>query len=243
MLGITLFNLKLIVYVLAVIIAVGIGLSFFSTPIKTLLLITKVSPYEQAGTGAGSILIVGDSTGYGTGTSTADDSIAGRLGADYPGYAIKNNSVNGRKIAGAQAVINGLTERYDLILLQIGANDMLAGTPVPVVTKDMETLIAGAKEHADNVVVMTAGNIGGAARFTGEKEMALQQASLEYTAHMNALAVDGKVHFVDLYDDPAEDQFVLRPSVYLANDGLHPSSVGYGIWYAKLKRVVQSLLE
>jgi hypothetical protein len=67
---------------------------------KTLFLIARVTPYEQTGTGTGSIQFLGDSTGYGTGASSGKYSIARRVGADYPAYAIKNQSVNGRTING-----------------------------------------------------------------------------------------------------------------------------------------------
>jgi len=46
-------------------------------------LIARVAPYEQPGGGAGSILFIGDSTGYGTGASRSDESVAGQLGNAY----------------------------------------------------------------------------------------------------------------------------------------------------------------
>ena len=115
---------------------VGIGLVItllFATGwgryILTGYLIVRVTPYEQLGGGAGRILVIGDSTGYGTGAAHATDSIAGRLGTDYSAYAITNDSVNGRQIIGAAKVVAGLpdNDRYDLVLLQIGANDLIAG--------------------------------------------------------------------------------------------------------------------
>lgn len=40
-------------------------------------LIARVTPYEQVGTGGGSILVIGDSTGYKTGASRSSESVAG----------------------------------------------------------------------------------------------------------------------------------------------------------------------
>jgi hypothetical protein len=39
------------------------------TLFRTIILIAKVSPYEQKGTGGTSLHVLGDSTGYGTGSS------------------------------------------------------------------------------------------------------------------------------------------------------------------------------
>ena len=50
------------------------------------------------------------------------------------------------------------------------------------------------------------------------------------------------VTYVDLYEDPSVDVFVLEPERYMALDGLHPSADGYGIWYAKLRPGLLSLL-
>lgn len=41
------------------------------------------------------ILVAGDSTGVGTGADSPDDSIAGRIGSDYPEADIVNISENG----------------------------------------------------------------------------------------------------------------------------------------------------
>jgi len=102
-------------------------------------LIARVTPYEQPGGGAGSILFVGDSTGYGTGAGRSASSVAGQLGNAYAWYTITNNSSNGRAIAGAQQVIDklGADDRHDLIVFQMGANDMLAGISATETTQRM----------------------------------------------------------------------------------------------------------
>lgn len=203
---------------------------------KTAYLIARVSPYEQPGTGRGSIHIIGDSTGYGTGARHASASVAGRLGGEYPGYAVSNDSVNGRMIKGAQAAVSSLQTHYSVMVLQIGANDLLAKRPVDLVVADMERLIAAAQLHADSVVVLTAGNIGAAPRFTGAEADYFQQVSREYTHAMETMvAADPAVAFVPLFDEPENDPFVAEPEKYMAFDGLHPTGEGYGVWYEKAR--------
>jgi len=220
----------------AIVIAVAATLLFtdLSRYAKTVALILRVTPYEQAGTGAGEILILGDSTGYGTGAKMAGQSVAGRLGAAYPGYRISNNSVNSRQIAGARDAAQKLTSQYNLVLLQIGANDLLAGRSVAEVVADMQQLIEAVLPHAEQVVIMTAGNIGALPRYSGETASYHTERSRAYTTAMVELTASyQEVAYVPLFDEPAEDPFVSQPERYIAWDGLHPSSAGYELWYQK----------
>lgn len=228
---------------------IGVLILFFSliyhfwTLPKTLLLISKVQPYEQAGNGARAILVIGDSTGYGTGARTKEESFAGMLGQLYPDYLIRNDSVNGRKIAGAEKALSVVTEHYDLIIFQIAANDLLAGRQVDEVVADMERLVSKALKHANAVLVLTSGNIGAAPRFSGERAERYRSVSIAYTEAMVALVKNWEqVQFVPLYEDPSFDMFVKEPLLYMANDGLHPSSEGYKIWFEKAKPYVRAAL-
>lgn len=209
-------------------------------------LIARVTPYEQPGGGAGSILVLGDSTGYGTGASRASESIAGRLGNDYPGYSIKNNSVNGRKINEALDQARKLEEsdRYDLVVLQIAANDMIAGRSASDTVADMKTLVDEVRDHAQSIVIISAGNIGATPRFTGEEAKEMTATSLQYTQMMLQYTSDQpNVAYVSLFDEPEDDPFVQEPGTYSSIDGLHPTSAGYAIWYQKAKPYFDVVLE
>ena len=209
-------------------------------------LVVRANPYEQTGTGGGSILVIGDSTGYGTGANRSSETVVGRLGADFPSYAISNDSVNGRKIAGAKDAVKSLPvdSHYDLIVFQIGANDMLAGVSAEETVGRMEDLLYAAKPYADKIVVLTSGNIGGVSRFSGEKAEKMRQISAEYDQSMQVLASEHQdVSFISLYDDPKDDPFVANPEIYTAIDGLHPTSAGYAIWYQKAKPIFVAALE
>lgn len=223
-----------------------IGAIFFTNAgqyLKTIVLILRVSPYEQTGTGAGSIYVIGDSTGYGTGVTNSSESVAGRLGGAYPSYQITNNSANGRRIAGAQAVARELTGTHNLILLQIGANDLLSKRPVEAVVADMEVLLELLQPHAEEVVILTAGNIGGAPRFSGAESDTYRDASRRYTEQMLTLTEQyPNVTFVPLYDEPADDPFVQNPSTFMAWDGLHPTGAGYEVWFQKAAPALKAAL-
>lgn len=236
-------------WILFVIVIVGLLLA--STGwwryVLTGYLITRVTPYEQPGGGAaGHILFVGDSTGYGTGADTSEDSVAGRLGNAYTWYTITNNSVNGREIAGAMKVVSGLSDRdtYNLIVLQIGANDMIGGATAEETVGRMRELIDETRTHAESVVVITCGNLGAPSIFKGEEARQLTDTARTYDQLMNKLSNEYQnVSFVSLFDEPEDDPFIQNRKAYTSIDGLHPSSKGYAIWYQKAAAHFDQVLE
>jgi len=63
-----------------------------------------------------------------------------------------------------------------------------------------------------------------------------------YEQFASLAAQNPKLDFVNLFDEPKDDVFVQDPDTYVAADGLHPSSAGYGIWFAKLLPVLSQNL-
>lgn len=232
---------------LAGVIAIGLAgymLWQFVPLSRTLYLIARVTPYQQDGTGGESVLILGDSTGYGTGASRAKDSVAGRLGQSFPSYSIENNSVNGRTIAEGIEAISELTKpQYDLILMQLGANDILQRRTVEETEVDLRRIFESLSEFSDTIIMMSNGNVGGAPRFDGQQAEAYRVSTLNFRDMYQRVSADFGVIYVDLYEDPSEDPFVQEPDKYTSHDGLHPSSIGYAYWYAALEPHVTAALK
>lgn len=214
------------------------------TLIKTLILIAKVSPYQQAGNGEASLLVLGDSTGYGTGASGSKYSIAGLIGAEYPNLSITNYSVNGRTIEGLRKDIETLDGQYDVILLQIGANDILQKRTVDETLQDLRAVLATLSPRTKKIVMISSGNVGGAVRFKDNEAEEYQKQSIIFKEAFLALHTEyPNFTYVDLYTPPEVDPFVLEPHIYTANDGLHPSDAGYRVWYKSLQPVLKINLE
>lgn len=222
--------------------AIVIGMTQL-TIFKTLYLIARVTPaYEQAGTGEKSLLLLGDSTGYGTGASNRKESTAGRIGITYPELKIENNSVNGRTAVELLKVAIKVEGNYDVILMQIGANDLLGGDSPESVVATIDSLVEILKAHSENVIVLTSGNIGAAWRFEGEKANKFTDISKTYDLLMKQKSTSGDFTFISLWTEPEDDPFVKEPKKYTAFDGLHPTSEGYAVWFNTLQPVLESIL-
>lgn len=220
----------------------ALGGLFFSKLFKTVWLIARVSPYEQTIVGAPTVLILGDSTGYGTGAAKSEDSVAGRLGNMFA-VTIVNQSVNGRTIGELLVDAKELPGRYEVILLQIGANDILQYRDSVVVERELRSLITLLGTHSEHIVMMSSGNVGTSPRFSGQKAMEYQRLSREYRAMFLRVALGTDLTYVDLFVEPENDLFVKNPEKYIAWDGLHPSSAGYEEWFKKLTVTLSPLLQ
>lgn len=232
---------------LIIVIILGGLLAVYGVPrlFKTLYLIVRITPYEQTITDAPAIVILGDSTGYGTGATNNTQTIAGRIGTDFPTYTVVNISKNGRTIGELKQALAAEIQlpQAALILLQIGGNDILQKHDAATVARELQELFALAQAKAGEVVMLSSGNVGTAAAYVGTPDAAKYDAlSREFRDMFMAEATQAKVVYVDLFTEPEADVFYLEPELYLSIDGLHPSDAGYGVWYQSLAPVLKELL-
>lgn len=188
------------------------------------------------------ILVVGDSTAVGVGAQDPRDSIAGRLGKDYPNAEIVNLGKTGALISEVPEQLHGAKgKNFDLVLVQAGGNDILRFTELSQLKKDVTAVLEQARGMGDQVVLMTTGNVGNAPFFPrpiGWIYTQRTRAAREIFIHA---AKDAGVIYVDLFTERGDDPFLKDPQKFHAPDMLHPSGEGYGIWYKKLSELIRTL--
>jgi len=92
------------------------------------------------------ILVIGDSTAVGTGATTPQDSTAGLLGRDYPAAEIINRGVNGSRVADLTTRFAEFTnDEFDVVLVQIGGNDIVRFTDYAALEQNLHTVLAEAQ--------------------------------------------------------------------------------------------------
>ena len=184
-----------------------------------------------------SLLIVGDSTGVGTGASSPEHSLAGLIAADHPHLRIVNRAEDGACFAD---VVNQLEQnlqdgrRFDAILLLAGGNDVIRLTNQEVLARQVERAAQLARRQARLVIIMPCGNVGNAPFFFPPLSWWMTGRSKMLHNLVRQAAAENGALYVSLYEDKADDPFAQRPGALNASDGLHPSDAGYQLWYDEL---------
>lgn len=196
----------------------------------------RSEPLQQAPAAATlKLLIVGDSTAVGTGASSAQHSLAGLLAQDHPLLRIDNRARDGAKFVDVLSQLRSLdaSDRYDLVLVQAGGNDVIRLRDLDALRSDIEQVTARAREHSDRVIVMPAGNVGNAPFFFPPLSWWMTRRARDLHGFVRSAAAQHGAVYVNLFHERAVDPFVLRPELN-ASDGLHPSDAGYRLWFDQL---------
>lgn len=206
-------------------------------------IIKQAKPYSQLPlTPKLQILVTGDSTGYGTGATKPEESVAGRLGSLLPSSQITNLSQNGMKSRELAAHFTNISgSKYDLMVVHIGANDVLRLTPYSQVRQNLHTIIEAASKSSRYVVHYTSGNVGSAPFFPWfTKAYFSHRARVIRDIAREEAAKYPNVFYMDMYRDRSDDAWVKEPGKYYASDMLHPSSEGYRDWYEAMRGVIET---
>ena len=178
------------------------------------------------------MLIVGDSTGVGTGASGQPASLAGLLARDHPRLWIENRARDGATFAGAAGQL-ALGGRFDIVLVLAGGNDVIRLREADALRADIDRTVALARERAATVVLMPAGNVGNAPFFLPPLSWEMTRRARLLHEVVREVAGRRGATYVNLFRERDEDPFVQRPGLHAA-DGLHPSDTGYLQWYETL---------
>ncbi len=183
------------------------------------------------------VLVVGDSTGVGTGALRPEDSIAGLLALEFPDVAITNRARNGAKAADALAQLQALPEgqTFHAVLVHVGGNDILRATPLPQLEADITATLRAARERAATVIFMSTPNIGLCPVFFPPFSWLLTMRTRQARDLFVRVSTDEGVTYIDLFRERGEDVFSRDPRRYFADDRLHPSTESYRAAYEAIR--------
>jgi lysophospholipase L1-like esterase len=183
------------------------------------------------------MLTVGDSTGVGTGVNIPSQSIAGLIAQEYHCVEIINRAQNGAMVAQVIAQLDSVHgQGFDLVLVQVGGNDILRFTPLHDLQVSTYNLLKKARSKGRHVIFMSSGNVGNAPALFPPFTWLYTHRTLLVRKVFHDISGELGIQYVDLFKPRREDPFLADKARYFAPDLLHPSAQGYRLWYGEMKR-------
>ena len=187
------------------------------------------------------VLIHGDSTCVGVGAAVPEESIAGLLAADYPDADIVNVAVSGTRVSGAIAQARACLAaglRFDLALLHVGGNDVVADTPLAQLADDCDTLLQELARLAVRTAWLGPPDLGLAPLFPLPYAWVMAARSRAASSVFSAAAARHNAVFID-FSAPAHVAYLRRRRrKHFAIDGFHPNSASYRYGYTAARQVL-----
>ncbi len=186
-------------------------------------------------------LFAGDSTIVGTGVTKPADSTPGRFGTAFPNAEIINLGRNGKLL---EELLKEILEKrtslghFDLIVFQIGGNDITHRTPFADMDRDIRALVEIGKNLSTYVVVLHTGNLGRSPIFPKPIGWYFTWRTKHVREIYQRVAKETGAVYVDLYAAEVDELFRTDRPRYYMNDLFHPSGEGYRIWYENTRKAL-----
>lgn len=150
-----------------------------------------------------------------------------------------NQGISGETTAGLLKRLNLFDQTQpETIFLMIGINDLIRGADNPTILKNYQAIVRDLKQaHPNSQLVVQSILPHGDENALWEgrdRLLALPNSRIQaLNQRIEAIALEEKVYYLDLYPLFANSQGNLRPA--LSTDGLHLSEQGYLVWQTALQ--------
>ncbi|MEQ8203084.1 MAG: GDSL-type esterase/lipase family protein [Smithellaceae bacterium] len=128
------------------------------------------------------------------------------------------------------------TGEFDLVLLQVGGNDIIRFTDLERLKASITGVLKLAGDRGGDVIFMSTGNVGLAPVFFPPVSWIYSWRTRKVREIFLAVSHREKVEYIDLFKERDKDPFLRDSAKFYAADTLHPGSEGYRLWYEELKR-------
>lgn len=180
-------------------------------------------------------LVLGDSTAVGVGAETPEGSLPGRVAETIGATYTENHARSGAVVKDLPGQIAQATlPHYRLILVQIGGNDIVRFRGAQEIAEELGTIL-DTLPPADRVVVISAGDVGAARLFPYPLTAFYTRLNKAYHEAFSSEVPTHGMTYVDFSKHDGNRLFREEPDKYLAPDGFHLSSEGYGLWFDAVK--------
>jgi acyl-CoA thioesterase-1 len=192
-----------------------------------------------------SYVVMGDSTAVGVG-GTYEKGIAmsttRHLAKDHQ-VTMTNLAISGARVADIEygQLERAISLRPDIVLLAIGANDVVHLTPPDSVERGMNTIIDKIRDAHPSVKIVITGapQMGSIPRFPLAMRFFAEYRTAQINTVMARVAQDKNVVFARIADRTG-DIFKAHPE-FFAIDKFHPTTEGYDTWLPVLYEALDAV--
>lgn len=203
---------------------------------------------EPARPGA-SLLVVGDSMALGTGADSPSGGFAFqtylRVRKTDPAARIRSVAIGGATVADALRleVPRLRATRGDVVIIEIGANDVVRHTRPASFASRFRTLLQEIRRIEPHAALVVVGipDVAISPLFDGNDRPSIHRAALEDSRAAHDAAVESGARYVDLF--AISDRLRRNSGRYLSADQFHPSTEGYTIIADAVYPAVEAALQ
>lgn len=144
-----------------------------------------------------------------------------------------------------QAIDNaGLEKRYSLISIQIGVNDQFRGNSIALFKQDFQKLVQRIKENEltkqASVFVVSIPDWGATPFGSSWDRIRVTSEIDAFNRIIKGVCYTNNILYIDITQLSRIDP---NNWIFVTEDGLHPSSLMYGLWLNKITPLVKELLK
>lgn len=188
--------------------------------------------------------MIGDSTGLGVGASHPDRSLPGLLAADFSHADVTNLCRSGARVGDLLCPLAQLAarcERFDLVLVMAGGNDVLRlGLSAALLKSQARLLTNAVAGLAPHAVWLGCADIGLSPVFLPPFSWLLRWRT-RHTMRMLAREAERRgVDFIDFSTPHWTRRFGAERHIYFAADGVHPTEAAYRVCYDAVRERLRS---
>lgn len=198
-----------------------------------------IKPYERINkSGRYQALFMGDSTAVGLGATHPSRTVAGRFGQMFPNMSITNLGTSGLKLAGLESKLP-LDATYDLILLQIGANDILRFTSAKQAASKLDNILGLIRGSSHQVAIIHSGNIGAGPLWPWPIKLIYDYRTRVFRRFYQSITAKHGVVYVDIYLSLPRALAREQGRSTYGQDLFHPGDLGYELWFKAILQAIK----
>jgi lysophospholipase L1-like esterase len=203
---------------------------------------SHLTPYNRTlKTARYHLLVLGDSTMFGSGVKNRVHTMGGQLASLFPMASVETLALNGTRVAGLPHQFKTAQHPlYDLIVIGVGGNDVVFLSNYRQLEHDLRDFLQTLELRTNAIVLMHSVNLGNTGFFLWPISYLFDYRTRKLSELYARVAHDfTHVHYVNFYRPLHHDYYTAttRPR-FIADDKFHPSDYASRYFFDEMRREV-----